>query len=153
MESINNETKEESFGARVRKIREALHLLQTDFAAKINMHSSYLSEIETGTRKVGQKIILKIAVAYNVNLNWLLMGKGPMFIEADDPQVNLKWQDFGDQAQDMKELFEYCTKSKLVRLHVTAYTKKFLLKYEELIKKDINKNKSLIKEKTHDNDE
>jgi transcriptional regulator with XRE-family HTH domain len=153
MKSINNETKADSFGSRVRKIRESLHLLQTDFAAKINMHSSYLSEIETGTRKVGQKIILKIAAAYNVNLNWLLMGKGPMFIEDDATQDNLKWEDFGEQVQDMKELFEYCKESKLVRLHITAYTKKFLLKYEELIKKDINKNKSMIEEKTHDNNE
>jgi transcriptional regulator with XRE-family HTH domain len=153
MKSINNENKEENFGSRVRKVREELHLLQTDFAAKINMHSSYLSEIETGTRKVGQKIILKIASAYNINLNWLLMGKGPMFIDTDEKKVNLKWEDFGDQTQDMKELIEYCTKSKLVRLHVTAYTKKFLLKYEELIKKDINKNQSMIKENTHDNNE
>jgi len=153
MKSIKYENKEETFGSRVRKIREALHLLQTEFAAKINMHSSYLSEIENGTRKVGQKIILKIAAAYNVNLNWLLMGKGTMFNDVDDQQVNLKWQDFGDQAQDMKELVEYCSKSKLVCLHVTAYTKKFLLKYEELIKKDINKNRSMIKEKTHDNNE
>jgi hypothetical protein len=81
------------------------------------------------------------------------MGKEPMFINADEKKVNLKWEDFGDQAQDMKELIEYCTKSKLVRLHVTAYTKKFLLKYEELIKKDINKNQSMIKEKIHDNNE
>lgn len=153
MKSTNNESKEESFGSRVRKIRESLHLLQTDFAAKINMHSSYLSEIETGSRKVGQKIILKIASAFNVNLNWLLMGKGPMFIEEENRNDILKWQDFGDQAQDMKELIDYCKKSKLVRLHVTAYTKKFLLKYDELIKKDINKTLSMIKEETHDNDE
>lgn len=153
MKNTSNENKTESFGFRVRKIRESLHLLQTDFAAKINMHSSYLSEIETGHRKVGQKIILKIASEFNVNLNWLLMGKGPMFIEDDEARDNLKWQDFGEQAQDMKELFQYCKESKLVRLHVTAYAKKFLLKYEELIKKDINKNKSMIKEKTHDHDE
>jgi len=150
---MKNENKEESFGSRVRKIREALHISQTDFAAKTNMHSSYLSEIETGSRKVGQRIILKIASAYNVNLNWLLMGKGPMFIDPDNRQVNLKWGHFGEQAQDMKELIDYCAKSKLVRLHVTAYTKKFLLKYEELIKKDIEKNQSIIKEDTHDNHE
>jgi len=153
MKSTKHETNEETFGSRVRKVREALHLLQTEFAAKINMHSSYLSEIENGTRKVGQKIILKIASAYNINLNWLLMGKGPMFIEADDRQMDLKWDDFGDQAEDMKELVEFCLKSKLVRLHVTAYTKKFLLKYEDLIKKDTDKDRSMIKEETHDNHE
>lgn len=153
MKSIKYENKEGSFGSRVRKIREALHLLQTEFAANINMHSSYLSEIENGTRKVGQKIILKIAAAYNVNLNWLLMGKGTMFNDVDDQKVDLKWQDFGDQAQDMKELVEFCSKSKLVRLHVTAYTKKFLLKYEELIKKDINKKPINDKGETHDNNE
>ena len=153
MKDTNNENKTDSFGSRVRRIRESLHLFQTDFAAKINMHSSYLSEIETGHRKVGQKIILKIASQFNVNLNWLLMGKGPMFIPEDEPQDNLKWEDFGEQVQDMKELFEFCKNSKLVRLHITAYTKKFLLKYEELIKKDINKTKTMIEEKTNDNDE
>jgi transcriptional regulator with XRE-family HTH domain len=150
---MKHEKGEESFGSRVRKIREALRLSGVDFAAKINMHSSYLSEIESSKRKVGQKIILKIADAYNVNLNWLLLGKGPMFIHPDDQQVNLKWRDFGEQAQDIKELIDYCKKSKLVRLHVTAYTKKFLLKYDELIKKDIKKNKEIIKEETSDNNE
>ncbi len=153
MKSKKHKINEETFGSRVRKVRESLHLLQTTFAAKIHMHSSYLSEIENGTRKVGQKIILKIAAAHNINLNWLLMGKGPMFIEPDDRQVDIKWEDFGDQAGDMKELVEYCIKSKLVRLNVTAYTKKFLLRYEELIKKDINKNQSMIKEEAHDNHE
>ena len=153
MKSKKHETNEETFGSRLRKVRESLHLLGTTFAAKIHMHSSYLSEIENGTRKVGQKIILKIASAYNINLNWLLMGKGPMFNEADDRQVDLKWDDFGDQAVDMKELVEFCIKSKLVRLHVTAYTKKFLLKYEDLIKKDIDKDRSMIKEETNDNHE
>ena len=153
MKSTKHEANEETFGSRVRKVRESLHLLQTEFAAKIDMHSSYLSEIENGTRKVGQKIILKIASAYNINLNWLLMGNGTMFNEVEEPRVDLKWQDFGDQSQDMKELVEYCLKSKLVRLHVTAYTKKFLLKYEGLINKDIDKDRSMIKEESHDNHE
>ncbi|EHQ89803.1 helix-turn-helix domain-containing protein [Desulfosporosinus youngiae] len=55
------------FGKRVRKLRQALGISQEELAFSSNLHRTYISDIERGTRNVSLDNIYKIAVALDVS--------------------------------------------------------------------------------------
>lgn len=73
---------------RVRQIRAALKMTQTDFGKRISVSQNYLTNIETGRREITEKLIKLICLEYNVNEEWLRDGKGPMFIENDETIIS-----------------------------------------------------------------
>ena len=61
---------------------------QADFALKIGIAKSQLSEILSGKRAVTQKLVNRIhSIFLNVNPNWILTGEGEM-ITGNITQVN-----------------------------------------------------------------
>ncbi len=70
---------------RVRELRKAVHMNQTDFGNKIEVAQSYLTNIETAKRPVTDKIFKLICLqSWNgryVNEEWLRTGNGEMFLE------------------------------------------------------------------------
>ena len=72
---------------RVKAIRKELKLSQMEFGKRIYISQSLLTEIEAGNRKVNNRVIQLIVSQYNVNKEWLLTGKGAMFIT---PPPNIK---------------------------------------------------------------
>lgn len=55
------------FGKRVRKLRQDLGISQEELAFSSNLHRTYISDIERGTRNVSLDNIYKIAVALDVS--------------------------------------------------------------------------------------
>jgi transcriptional regulator with XRE-family HTH domain len=70
-------------GKRIKNIRTALNLTQKTFAEKFNISKSSLSELENGKHKPGLDMVVSIAKEYDVNLYYLLMGEGEMFISPE----------------------------------------------------------------------
>ena len=64
---------------RVRQVRRSKGLTQMEFSGQISISISYLAGIETGARRVNNRIMRLIANAFNVNEGWLRTGKGKMF--------------------------------------------------------------------------
>lgn len=125
------------YGERVKKIRRELAISQKDFAAKLNIAASFLSEIESGKTKPGYNFLVKLAAEFDVNPSWILLGTGSMFINRTPP---IGEDEFGIHTESIKELLWYFKRSPLVRLSVTAFASKFLLDNEAIIKRDIKKN-------------
>lgn len=125
------------YGERIKKIRRELAVSQKDFAAKLNIAASFLSEIESGKTKPGYNFLVKLAAEFDVNPTWILLGTGPMFIK-EVPAISEG--DFGIHTESIKELLWYFRHSPLVRLSVMAFASKFLLDNEAIIKKDIKMN-------------
>jgi transcriptional regulator with XRE-family HTH domain len=69
---------------RIKDIRKALRLTQKDFANELKISQSHAGAMETGTRKVPERIIKMICFTYNIDESWLKMGKGNMFKKSDD---------------------------------------------------------------------
>jgi len=65
---------------RIKKIRSALKASQRDFAQRIFISPALLLAIEKGRRTVNQRTIQLITSQLNVNKDWLLTGKGAMFV-------------------------------------------------------------------------
>lgn len=68
---------------RVKELRTALKLTQTEFGKRVDIGQSYLASIESADRNVTEKITRLISLEFNVNEEWLRTGKGQMFIEKD----------------------------------------------------------------------
>jgi transcriptional regulator with XRE-family HTH domain len=70
----------DSVNERIKEVRHALNLPQIKFSKAIYISNGYLAEIELGNRRVNDRIIQLIAMAFGVNKEWLKTGKGKMFI-------------------------------------------------------------------------
>lgn len=126
------------YGERLRKVRAQLKISQKDFAANLGVAASYLSEIESGKTRPGYNFLIKLAGVFKVSSNWILLGKGGMFL-TDENDWLIGKQDFGAQTESIRQLLGYFAKSPLVRLSVIAFASKFLLTNEASIRKDIEK--------------
>lgn len=65
---------------RFKQLLEEKNLTATRFAAMIKVNASAMSHILNGRSKPGFDVLDKIAQAFpDVNLNWLISGKGPVY--------------------------------------------------------------------------
>lgn len=72
-----SETELKEISARIVYLRQnVLQYSQLQFAAFIKLSQTYLSLIESGKKHVNSSVIRKIAIAFNVDIDWLLYGTG-----------------------------------------------------------------------------
>jgi len=64
---------------RVKELRTALKMSQTEFAKAIHISNGYVAEIEIGKRRVNDRIIRLISLTFGVSETWLKEGTGGMF--------------------------------------------------------------------------
>ena len=74
---------------RIQQIREELKISQRDFAKRIYISKSLLSEIEIGNRSINERTIKLITTEFSINKEWLLTGKGDMFTSTP-PDIQLE---------------------------------------------------------------
>jgi transcriptional regulator with XRE-family HTH domain len=60
---------------RIKELRSILHLSQHQFSKQIFISQSSYGEIETGVRKVNDRIIQLICSQFNINKDWIKMVK------------------------------------------------------------------------------
>lgn len=80
---------------RLKQIRAALDMQQCDLANKIGILQQQLSKYERGENKPSADFFVKLYENLNVNINWLLTGKGKIFISdsnnAGEEAVEIKY--------------------------------------------------------------
>jgi len=76
----------ENLGNRIKKIRKALDMTQTDFAKAIGVSKRAVQEWEAGRRSPSEPVLRQIEQTFNVNPEWLREGKGEMFVEKGKPE-------------------------------------------------------------------
>ena len=64
---------------RLKHLRIALGISQSDFAIKIGVSRSAISRLESGDINFTEQMILSICREFNVNRAWLVEGVGDMF--------------------------------------------------------------------------
>lgn len=68
---------------RVKLLRKSLNISQEVFSSKINISRSHFALIESGTKKLTDRVIADICREFYVNEDWLRNGIGEMFREED----------------------------------------------------------------------
>jgi transcriptional regulator with XRE-family HTH domain len=135
-----NENNAAEVGRRLKDIRRALDISQKDFAARIDVTGSLLSEIESGKVKAGYNFLIAIAREYRINPTWVLLEEGEMFLNKDHhSDVTMNGNEFGAQTVQVKEMLWYLKHSPLVQSTVLSFVSKFLYENEQSIRKDIEK--------------
>ena len=71
----------DNFSKRLKKLRQELNITQNDFARACDVKLTAISKYETGLVKPGFDMLYKIATVYNINLNWLILGIGEIFLQ------------------------------------------------------------------------
>ena len=153
---MNKEEKYE-IGDRLRSIREELELNQREFAETLESAPSYLSEIESDKKKPGHRLLILLYEKYNVNLSWLLTGHGERYCISEEGRKEgdsiIKSKDgikeglreyfgFGDQTDRVYQMLDYMSRSPLfMSVMMTNYLSSYY-KNEDLLKKDLNSNKT-----------
>lgn len=70
--------------ARVKKLRKALNLSQTEFGKKLGVSKDVIANIELERVEIKELTINLICRTYNVNPLWLAEGEGDIFIETSE---------------------------------------------------------------------
>ena len=68
-----------TMGERIRLIREELRLKQEEFANHFGVSRAFISAIEKDKNKFSVDNLCKLLVDFDVNINYVLAGKGNMF--------------------------------------------------------------------------
>lgn len=72
------------FGERLVKVRESLGFNQSDFASTIDLAAQSLVRYEKNKVKPSVEFLAKLTNMFNVDSNWVLTGKGDVFIKKGD---------------------------------------------------------------------
>lgn len=132
-----NEDVINDYGKRLREIRNILDVSQKDFASRLGISPSFLSELEIGKTKPGYNFLVKLAEAFDISPSWVLLGHGQMFLSGEKKEIGIEF-DFGDQAEKIRDLLILFEKSPLMRNAVMAFASKYLLSNEIIINRDIS---------------
>ena len=85
-------------------LRESRKLSQSELAKLMGIHNSYISKIESGTRKVSTSELNKLAAIFNVSTDYLLGRKADSKATNDNKQVDLTGI---GQKEDEEKIFSY----------------------------------------------
>lgn len=124
------------FGERVRLIRNELKLSQKEFAAKIGVASSYISELESGKTGAGFDFMYKVSLHYNINPFYLFHGRGPRFLSAEFEMVAAQPLEPLLEDEKVRELFYWIQHSELFRYAILLFAKQYLIENKGLLKKE-----------------
>lgn len=138
-------------GNRLRALREQLGLNQREFAAKMGMVNTYISALETAYTGPGYYSFYQLAKYHKISPLYLLHGKGPAFIDQEEPKIQEKQEKepepeqkpkpepptFGNDNPQVKEMLSYFERSPMVKHTVLGFFAKFIIENKDLIEKDI----------------
>ncbi|MBF0451054.1 MAG: helix-turn-helix transcriptional regulator [Candidatus Magnetomorum sp.] len=89
---------------RIKQLRKLLNLTQSDLAKLLSIPSTAISKYETGQINPSYENLTKIGNMLNVNLNWLLVGKGEIFIHQQS--LSKKYLDIIDILKTLDVTFQ-----------------------------------------------
>jgi transcriptional regulator with XRE-family HTH domain len=106
-----------------------------------------LSEIENNKTRPGYDFFYKIVDEFDVNLNYLVLGKGPMFRKTGDEKVkgsagvlDISGLDYEVTDAGVENFLFYFFNSSYVRYHFMAELVRVLSENKEIINEEIEKN-------------
>jgi transcriptional regulator with XRE-family HTH domain len=111
---------------RMKAIRNALNLLQKDLAKELEISPANLSEIESGAAGPRYEVLYNLTKKYNVNIYYLLHGKGKMFV-CDNIESRIDPAIYGEDTEFLKEFLKYFKESSLVRYEMMSFFRTCLL--------------------------
>jgi transcriptional regulator with XRE-family HTH domain len=79
---------------RIRQVRKTLGLSQARFGENIGLSQGHVGALETNVRRINERLIRTLCLAYRVNEVWLRTGAGDMWEPGKDPRLERIWRNF-----------------------------------------------------------
>lgn len=126
------------FGRRLKEARGRLNINQKQFAEKLGVTGSYVSEIENGKAKPGFDFFIKLSRTFDINPTWLLLGKGERFLKKD-PDYDPLEREPATYEERLKEFYFFFEHSELFRLNALSTSVRFLIENRDWLVGEIKK--------------
>lgn len=110
-----------SLGERIKKARKALDLTQQKFADQIGTTQNALTGYETGRRNPSSSVINNICKTFDVNEEWLRIGKGEMFNAKSSAAMEALARERGLTHSDLVLIEKFLSMKQESRLAVAEY--------------------------------
>ena len=88
----------DTIGNRIAKIIEAKGIKKVQFASRINVDQSYISQLTSGKKTPSDRTVADICREFDVSEEWLRTGHGEMFVEKTESEELAAF--FGDLLKD-----------------------------------------------------
>jgi transcriptional regulator with XRE-family HTH domain len=79
---------DQAVSRRLLELRQTLSLTQKEFGEKIHISKGYVTSLEKCRQSLNDRIIKLLSDTYGVNPEWLKHGKGAMFLEMRNKQID-----------------------------------------------------------------
>lgn len=73
---------------RLKELRIKLNISQDEFGKKIGVKRSHVSSMESGSRRINERMIKDICREFRVSEIWIKTGEGPMFFTNTNDVLN-----------------------------------------------------------------
>jgi transcriptional regulator with XRE-family HTH domain len=117
-----------TIGERIKKLRKALCLNQTEFGKKIGLATNTIANYEIGRRSVSDQTIKSICREFNVNILWLEKGDGDMFLPEPEGLLEELSTQYDLNETEIKILHNYLELSENERANFMETLKKIFKK-------------------------
>ena len=121
-----------TIGQRIKTIRQALHMKQSDFGKRLGLSQPTIGQYEKETRPITERVISQLVSEYNINEEYLRHGTGEMFVSHRADLV----AELADKLQLTKReqqlLLAYSTFPVDKRAEILNFAKNFFAKLQEL---------------------
>jgi len=131
----SNETPK-TFGKRLRAIRRKLFLDQKQFSIKMGISSPYMSAFENDRHFPKMKFLLKLNTLFDVNLNYLILGIGDMFIQETE-FLKARAPEFAVNLEHVSSFLFHFEHSEIVQFACLSTFREIMIKQREVIKKEL----------------
>ena len=130
-------------GERVKEVRGALRLQQKEMAGGLKISASYLSEIESAHAKPAPDFFIKFSKTYNVSLEYLLLGREPMFYDQNQNTQTLpeKEYTYKKDIDSIEELVWLMKQSPMFKNIILSYAAQIIMDKELYIRKSLERTK------------
>jgi transcriptional regulator with XRE-family HTH domain len=123
-------------GKRIKQIRKALNQTQEEFGKPLDTSKASLSEIETGKYKAGIELLEKLVKKYNVNLHFIFIGEGDMFISPTTSSY-ARAMKFAVNLEDVCDFLYHFERSSILQYFILNQYKTRMMLEGDLILREI----------------
>ncbi|SEH23888.1 helix-turn-helix domain-containing protein [Selenomonas sp. KH1T6] len=121
-----------SKGIRLKSIRKALALNQTDFGARINLSQTTIGQYEKETRPITERVISQLVSEFHINEEYLRHGTGDMFIDQTPKLVRQLADELSLSDREQHLLLTFLSFPPETRAQVLDFAQEFVVKLQQI---------------------
>jgi transcriptional regulator with XRE-family HTH domain len=126
---------------RLKLIRKTLGFSQVEFCRHLDVSKPAYVRYENGTREPKIKVLNTLRDKYNVDINWLISGRGEMFLDEEKKKMLGEVYE-GEEKETVEELLYYLENAPVIRFAVLEYFMNYLYQNKDMIDAQIEESRN-----------